>query len=553
MRALGLFPAVVTAFAAGLMLMGPFAGPAIAAQSSGEPPVVILVLDTSRSMSDSDIVTATDAAMNFARSIPGDVRVGAIAFDTDAELVVHPTTSRGDLRDGLAGQTSGGRTSLYDAVSLGVSTLDQLSGSGERRLVVLSDGGDSSSNTTLNATATQLATSGIAADVVAFKYGTKNTAPLRKLAGAAGGRVVPVENASQLSSAFGDIAAEATQRSDGGALSWLPDWAQMSQWSWQLWAVIGMTFVAVLLLVLLIFGPGGPKDTRKRGLDQIARYGNQPEPAAAQQVEETSVGKAAVAWTENILRTRGWEEKLAERLDIAGLKIKPAEWTLLQVCAGIVAAALLILLGAPVLIGVPLGPALAFTVTVLFVRVRTSRRRKAFGEQLPDVLQLVAGSLQSGFSLAQALDGVVREETQPSAGEFSRAIAETRIGVELEDAMERVATRMASEDLRWVVMAIRIQREVGGNLAEVLLTTVKTMRERAQTRRQVRALSAEGRLSAYILVALPIVLGAVFFTIRPEYMRPLYTTLPGVLMLVGGVLFTALGALWMKKLVKVEV
>jgi len=181
------------------------------------------------------------------------------------------------------------------------------------------------------------------------------------------------------------------------------------------------------------------------------------------------------------------------------------------------------------------------------------RRRNAFSEQLPDVLQLIAGSLQSGFSLPQALDAVIREDTQPAAAEFSRALAEARIGADVEDALQRVADRMDSTDLRWAVMAIRIQREVGGNLAEVLLTTMGTMRERAFLRRQVRALSAEGRLSAIILIALPILVGAWFFYSDPTYMRLLYTTVLGLVMFIGSAVLIVVGSLWMRKLIDIEV
>jgi len=112
---------------------------------------------------------------------------------------------------------------------------------------------------------------------------------------------------------------------------------------------------------------------------------------------------------------------------------------------------------------------------------------------------------------------------------------------------------MDSTDLRWSVMAIRIQREVGGNLAEVLLTTVGTMRERAFLRRQVKALSAEGRLSAYILIALPVIVGAWFFYSDSAYMRLLYTTVPGLIMFVGSAVLVVLGAFWMRKLIDIEV
>jgi Flp pilus assembly protein TadB len=189
----------------------------------------------------------------------------------------------------------------------------------------------------------------------------------------------------------------------------------------------------------------------------------------------------------------------------------------------------------------------------VLLSVRMGRRRAAFGEQQPDVLQLIASSLQSGFSLAQALDAVVREGTQPAAAEFSRALGEARIGADLADALDGVAARMDSRDMRWTVMAIRIQRSVGGNLAEVLRNTIATMRERSFLRRHVRALSAEGRLSAYVLVALPVLLSGWLFYTSASYMRLLYTTTYGVLMLGGAAVLVVIGALWMRALIKVEV
>ena len=143
-----------------------------------------------------------------------------------------------------------------------------------------------------------------------------------------------------------------------------------------------------------------------------------------------------------------------------------------------------------VVIGILAGALLGWLSMHVILSIRIGRRRAAFGEQLPDVLQLIAGSLQSGFSLPQAVDAVVREGSQPAASEFSRALVEARLGADLEDALNRVADRMDSDDLRWTVMAIRIQREIGGNLAEVLRTTVGTIRERAYLRRQVQLRSA---------------------------------------------------------------
>jgi Flp pilus assembly protein TadB len=189
--------------------------------------------------------------------------------------------------------------------------------------------------------------------------------------------------------------------------------------------------------------------------------------------------------------------------------------------------------------------------TALSFRIR--RRRAAFSHQLPDALQLIASALQSGFSLPQALDAVVREGAQPCAGELSRAIAEARIGGDLEDCLDMVANRMDSGDLRWTALAIRIQRSVGGNLAEILTTIAGTIRERAFLRRQVHALSAEGRLSSYILIALPVLVGAWLFLTSPQYMRPLYTTGLGEFMLAAAVVLLVVGTLWMRHQIKLEV
>jgi tight adherence protein B len=256
---------------------------------------------------------------------------------------------------------------------------------------------------------------------------------------------------------------------------------------------------------------------------------------------------------ERALEVRGTDRTLAARLDVAGMTIRPAEFVVLGVCASFVLAAGLTILVGSFLIGVPAGLLAGWLGMRLLVSFRMGRRRAAFGEQLPDVLQLLASSLQSGFSLAQALDAVVREGSQPAAGEFSRALGEARIGADLADALDGVAARMDSQDMRWSVMAIRIQRSVGGNLAEVLRNTIATMRERAFLRRHVKALSAEGRLSAYILVALPIVLGGWLFYSSRAYMQLLYTTTFGLMMLTGAVALVVIGAFWMRALIKVEV
>ncbi len=314
--------------------------------------------------------------------------------------------------------------------------------------------------------------------------------------------------------------------------------------------VLGLVFVALVTVSLAALGSLGSRDQNRLLAAQIERYGPRSAPAPAD--DDGAVARTAVDWVTRLLRSSNAESGLAARLDLAGISQRPGEWVVLGSCASVVLAVALTVLLGNVLVGMVSGALAGWLGMRLAVSVRIGRRRAAFGEQLPDVLQLLAASLESGFSLSQALTAVVREETQPSAGEFSRALSETRIGATMEEALQRVADRMDCTDLRWTVMAIRIQREVGGNLGEVLRNTMATMRERAQLRRHVRALSAEGRLSAYVLLALPLAIGTWMFMADWAYMRTLYTTGIGLLMLGVTVVLFTIGWFWMRKVIKVE-
>jgi Flp pilus assembly protein TadB len=324
-------------------------------------------------------------------------------------------------------------------------------------------------------------------------------------------------------------------------------------------AVLATVFAALLIVSLLLLGVLRGGDRSRSLISQLERYGPRHAPAAAppdstQDGEgESAVTRTAVSLAEQVLRTSNAKRGLAVRLNLAGIRQTPAEWVLLVTgaCVGL-AAVLTLLLGGP-LFGVPAGLLLGWLITRQLVSTRIRRRRAAFADQLPDVLQLMAGSLRSGFSLPQSLDAVVREGTQPASDEFYRATAEARVGIDLDVALDGVASRMESTDLRWTVMAIRIQREVGGNLAEILGNTITTMRERAALHRHVRALSAEGRMSAWILIALPLGIGGWLLLTDRHYLVPLYSTVLGLVLLTGaGVLFL-IGVIWIRAAIKVEV
>jgi Flp pilus assembly protein TadB len=319
---------------------------------------------------------------------------------------------------------------------------------------------------------------------------------------------------------------------------------------------VGAVFIAMFVIAFLMLGKLSRAGRDRTLTGMFSKYGPRHQAAPAQkELEPDNSGKVATAAVGAVsqLMTSGAQERLARRLDLAGVTRKPAEWALFGGILGVVIAATLSLVTSYVLLGVLAGAVIGWLTMRMSLSVRILRRRAAFSDQLADILQLIASTLHAGFSLPQALDAVVREQGQPAAGEFSRALAEARLGARLEDGLDAVATRMESDDLRWTVMAIRIQQGVGGNLAEVLLTIATTIRERAAMRRQVRALSAEGRLSAYILVALPIIVAAWLFITSGAYMRVLYTTTLGEILLGLAVGLIVIGALLMRRMIKVDV
>jgi tight adherence protein B len=192
-------------------------------------------------------------------------------------------------------------------------------------------------------------------------------------------------------------------------------------------------------------------------------------------------------------------------------------------------------------------------IPVLVMKVRISKRQAAFVDQLPGTLQLLAGSLRAGYGLLQALDAVVKEADEPTSQEFARVLTEVRLGMPLDESLEGMAQRLDSEDFHWVVLAIGIQREVGGNLAELLTTVAKTMRDRATLRRQIRVLSAEGRVSAWVVAVMPFFVAAALSLLNPGYLAELFTRIEGIVMVVMGLILLLLGGLWLRKIVDIEV
>lgn len=255
--------------------------------------------------------------------------------------------------------------------------------------------------------------------------------------------------------------------------------------------------------------------------------------------------------TSRLINGFGLGPGLAAALAQADLPLTAAEFTLIVLGSGLLG----FLLGAlrqNLVIGLLLGVALA-SLPIFYLRLAQTRRRRAFISQLPDVLTLLVGALRAGYGLSQALDLLVEQMPPPSSTEFARIVRATNLGIPLQRALFDAAARVGSDDLDLVVTAVSVQYEMGGNLANILDTIGETIRDRIRILREVRVLTAQQRLTGYILAAAPIVLAIGLSLLRPGYFDPFFE--PGLVRLLPliGIVMMVVGFLLIRRIVDIEV
>ncbi|MEQ8842646.1 MAG: type II secretion system F family protein [Acidimicrobiales bacterium] len=288
----------------------------------------------------------------------------------------------------------------------------------------------------------------------------------------------------------------------------------------------------------------------------LQAYNDPHSNAAAAEADEAASGntllKRAYELTEGLAERQGFLTRLESTLERADLPLRGGE--ALTAAAGIFAA--FIVFGfffTGSLPGMLVFAVMGGLFPGFFVRFKASRRQKAFMSQLPDTLNLLSSTLKAGYSFLQGVEAVSKEIEDPMGSELRRIVTEAQLGRPLEDAMDASAERMDSPDFAWAVMAVKIQREVGGNLSELLLTVADTMTERERLRRDVATLTAEGKMSAIVLGLLPMGLGAAMWAINPEYIETLFTDGLGKVLLGGSIIAALVGFAWMKKIIAIEI
>ncbi len=267
---------------------------------------------------------------------------------------------------------------------------------------------------------------------------------------------------------------------------------------------------------------------------------------------KSAIVQRAVDLTEQVAEQQGFLGKTEVALEQAKIPLRAAEALFFYLLIVLVLMVLgFVLIGG--VIGLLFMAVLGVLVPPAVVSFKAGQRKKQFMAALPDMLQLLAGTLRAGFSLMQGVEAVSQEVDGPMGDELRRVVTEARLGRSLEDALNGTAERMQSQDFAWAVMAIGIQREVGGNLAELLITVADTMIQRERLRGEISALTAEGRVSAIVLGIMPPGLGVTMYTINPTYMETLFTHTLGNILLGLATVATLVGFVWMKKIIDIDI
>jgi len=330
--------------------------------------------------------------------------------------------------------------------------------------------------------------------------------------------------------------------------------------------VAGVAALAILLIAVGIASSGSSGIS-----DRLERYasgrpeGGKPSTTGQGPISDLIAQSQALANLNKVVEGRDFGANLARELARADLRLKPSEYLFIMVGSTIgVPVAMFIFsfflpaLGSP--LALLIGALIGFLLPRFWLNRRKGGRLNAFNKQLPDTITLIANALRAGSSFLQAIELVVRESRPPISTEFGRVIREVNLGLPFDHAIENMVRRVRSDDLELMATAISIQHQVGGNLAEILDSISYTIRERIRIKGEIRTLTAQQRLSGYVVGFLPIGLAGFLFVAAPGFMDPMFLNPPAVLGLPAGVVILIFGGFMMfigfmfiRKIVDIEV
>jgi len=555
------------------------------------PAATVLLIDTATSMSDaskiSEVKTAAKALV--AGKGPSE-QMAVVAYGGTSRVVQDLTADRAAITNAIDRLAVSGTPALYAGVRMASNLLinrTDLLGS----MVIVGDSGNATKLTTGTDASADLVSTKAMTFVIGLRPGPGSLADLAALASAAHGRYVDAADGAGVTRAFTGVhdslagqleltyssklkkgSADLEISAGGGAAAAQlvagevvvgadtnPPAVSVFQAPPLLRGKTGLLIIALLVLVaagLMSYAIVALVTRVESSLTTALRpYADDARGDGADDQEgslvQTALMQRAVQTTARIAQERGILDRVETLLEQASLALRPAEAILFYAVGVSLLTAVLFVAKGPIL-GL-VGGVVVAVIPPAGLALLARKRLKQFNSQLPDTLQLLASSLRAGFSFLQGVESVAAEVDDPMGGELRRVIIEARLGRPVEEALDECAVRMKSPDFDWAVMAVGIQREVGGNLAELLQTVSVTMVERERLRRDVKALTAEGRMSGIVLGCLPPGLGLFFYVSNPTYMKPLFNHATGQIAVGVATVAMLIGFAWMNKCVQIDV
>jgi tight adherence protein B len=547
------------------------------ARDFGSPEAIVLAVDNSTSMKGRPLQEAKRAAGAFLAQQHRAQATGLVAFGHEALSLTslrEPSGESAQTLGRLEPDTQWG-TSLYDAVQLSVSRLERMS-SGTRILVLLTDGRDAGSHSTLAAAVRAAQRANVVVYSIAAGPDADPTG-LRTLAGATGGRFFRAGDLAGLGATYralgreldrtwqltyltrarpGDtlrleVRAGGSRATDAVRIAGGGDGSGIMPASLAHSGVAAAAVVALAALLLAVSGAVATRRVRRSSVSKLVAAHLELDAQHEDKGDGTGRFEGLLGWTERSLDELPGSGRLSRELERSGLGLRRGYLPYLAGVAAIGLGLVVTIAGAGPFLAI-LAMLIGLASPFVLLRVAASRRARAFDRQLPDLLATIASTLRAGHGLRHAMRAIAEESTPPASEEFGRVLGEERLGLPLDAAIAAMCERIGSPDLEYVATAINVQSQVGGSLAVLFDTLSETVRERQRHDRKVRALTSMGRMSASVLVCLPIGLALLLTLLSPPYMAPLFTTSTGHVLIAVSLLSIAIGALVMKRIVSVR-
>lgn len=552
----------------------------------GREKSVVLAVDRSQSMAGKKLADATAAAQTFVSAKDPSDTIEVMAFGHDPVTLTRFSSATSDADAALGGVTvdphSG--TALWDTIVQAAHALRRQVQPGHV-IVVVTDGADVSSTATLDDAVHAALDAHAPVYAVGIAGRGYTPGPLRELAERTGGAYLEASSSAQLTRLYASLAEELTRTWQltyltsarpgdrirlavtvpgegtvartvsvetagvaGAPAATSPALLPASAWRSGLAPLVVGGAVGLLTLLACVFLAASRSGNRLSA--RLAPHVG-PVPSRGKvrvRRENRSLLRIVFAATEGAFSNIRQFRALQRLLTRADMPLLAAE--LLYICVGVgfVVGLISAFAGAPALVTLLL-LAVGASLPILWVSAKARARMKAFDNQLPDLLITIAASLKAGHSFRHAIQAVVDEGAEPSAKEFRRVLNETRLGRPMDDALAEMSERIGSKNLAFVLTSVTIQRQIGGSLAGLFDMVAETVRQRQQFARKIRGLTAMGRMSAYVLVALPVLLGLALTALSPDYMQPLWHSTTGHELLALSIAMLAVGSLILRKIV----